>query len=493
MSKFWIRFSEIVTPLLGWFLLTAPFWASFFLPTMVVYFILVFDIYFLYKAATLGINSIRSYLKIRSTTKIDWLRKLAKAYPDYEKVKHFVFIPTYKEPQTVLDRTLSFLAEQEFPAKNIVVVLAGEDRDKDFLPKANDLKIKFENYFFGFLITSHTLKEGEVAGKSSNQNYAVGVAKEYITEKLLDKNFLTLTSCDADVSIHPKYFSNVTYLFLKNPNRYTRFWQGALVFYNNIWRVPLPVRVVHTLYSVMGIAELMRARSNFIYSTYTGSWLLLEKTGFWDTDVISEDWHLFFKAFFATDGQVELEPVFLPLYGDATEGHNYWSSLLAQYQQNRRWAWGVIDISYALSQFIKHRKSVSIPNFILRFIRALEQHLLWPVNWWVITLGASIPPLLNSQLRYTTLGFYLPKLSGIILTGSTIFLICIIIIDWLLRPPRPAHVKKPFMLLTILQYLTLPVTGFIFGALPGMDAHTRLLFGKRLEYKVTEKFDDKKN
>src|SRR3989344_7488556 len=137
MSKFWIRFSEIVTPLLGWFLLTAPFWASFFLPTVVVYFILVFDIYFLYKAGTLGINSIRSYLKIRTTTKTDWLKKLTDEYQDYEKVKHIVFIPTYKEPQTVLDRTLSFLAEQEFPAKNLLIILAGEDREKEFLPKAN--------------------------------------------------------------------------------------------------------------------------------------------------------------------------------------------------------------------------------------------------------------------------------------------------------------------------------------------------------------------
>ena len=490
MSSGWIRASEIVTPLFGWVLLTSPFWASFLFPTTIVYFILVFDIYFLYKAASLGVNSIRSYLKIRQTVKVDWLKKIGQEGLDGTGVRHIVFIPTYKEPETILERTLSFLSEQEYPAKNLVIVLAGEDRDQGFTTKALDLKNKFGGHFSDFLITNHTLKPGEVAGKSSNQNYAATIVTKFIEEKQLDKNLLTLTSCDADVSIHPKYFSYVTYLFLKNPNRYNRFWQGALVFYNNIWRVPLPVRVVHTLYSVMGIAELMRAKSNFIYSTYTGSWLLLEKTGFWDPDVISEDWHLFFKAFFATGGQVELEPVFLPLYGDATEGRNYWNSLIAQYQQNRRWAWGVVDISYAISQFLKHRRSVSIPNFILRFVRALEQHLLWPVNWWVITLGASLPPLLNGRLRYTTLGYYLPKLSGLILTGSTAFLICIVIIDWLLRPPRPKNIKRPFLLLTILQYVTLPITGFIFGALPGMDAHTRLLFGKRLEYKVTEKFDD---
>ena len=37
------------------------------------------------------------------------------------------------------------------------------------------------------------------------------------------------------------------------------------------------------------------------------------------------------------------------------------------------------------------------------------------------------------------------------------------------------------------EFLLLPVVGFFFTALPGLDAHTRLLLGKYIEYKVTEK------
>ena len=33
----------------------------------------------------------------------------------------------------------------------------------------------------------------------------------------------------------------------------------------------------------------------------------------------------------------------------------------------------------------------------------------------------------------------------------------------------------------------LPIIGFFFSALPGLDAHTRLMLGKYIEYKVTEK------
>lgn len=491
MSKLSQSLLEKFTPVFSLFLLTSPFWLSFFFPRFTVFFIYLFDLYFVYRGASLGINAVRSYLKIKKSVKTDWLQKGVDEGLTYEKMHHVVFVPTYKEPVSVLERTLSFLADQEFPSKKVLVVLAGEQREEGFSLKAAALKEKFQEKFFNFLITEHTLKVGEIAGKSSNQNFAAGIVAKFLEEKGIDKDHLTFTSCDADVAMHPNYLANLSYLFLKNEHRYERFWQGALLFYNNIWRVPIPVRVVHTIYSIAGVAELMRPQTAFIYSTYSGSWRLLERTGFWDPDVISEDWHLFFKAFFATGGQVEIEPIFLPLSADAVEGRNLKESLLSQYQQNRRWAWGVVDVAYAIRQFRERRNSVSLPNFIMRFLRVFEQHLLWPVNWWVITLGATLPPLINSELRFTTLGYYLPKVSGFILTISTVFIIFIIVVDILLRPPRPEGTKKTFFLISILQYLLLPITGFLFGSLPGMDAHTRLLLGKRLDYRVTEKFEEK--
>ena len=38
-----------------------------------------------------------------------------------------------------------------------------------------------------------------------------------------------------------------------------------------------------------------------------------------------------------------------------------------------------------------------------------------------------------------------------------------------------------------LQWLALPVVGVIFTNLPALDAQTRLLTGRYLEYRVTEK------
>lgn len=487
-ERFFRRVFEVVPPIISLTLLSSPFWASFIAPFAVAYFIIFFYIYFFYRAATLGINSVRGYFKIQAASKVDWFEKLKNSGVPWQHSRHIVIIPTYKEPKAVLTRTLTFLAEQEFPTKQIDICLATEERENSVLEKAEGLKEDFGSRFGHFWITYHKLKREEVAGKSSNLAHASKEIKRFIEEAGYNKNLVTVTSCDADVSLHPKYIAALTYQFLGNAKPYNKFWQAAILFYNNIWRVPIFVRVVHTIYSINGIAQLLSPGSNFNYSTYSTSWKLLERSGFWDVDVVPEDWHLFFKAFFSSRGDVELESIFLPLYADAVEGQNYWESLKAQYIQNRRWAWGVTDISYALTQFIRFRKKVSIAAFFARFIRAAEQHILWPVNWWLITLGAALPPLLNSSFRYTTLGFNLPRIASVILTFSAVFFLLVIIVDLLMKPPRPEYFKRRFLPLTIIQFFLLPITSFIFGSLPGMDAHTRLLFGKRLEYKATKKF-----
>jgi len=37
------------------------------------------------------------------------------------------------------------------------------------------------------------------------------------------------------------------------------------------------------------------------------------------------------------------------------------------------------------------------------------------------------------------------------------------------------------------QYLAYPIVGLVMSVLPALEAHTRLLLGRYLEYRVTEK------
>jgi hypothetical protein len=56
---------------------------------------------------------------------------------------------------------------------------------------------------------------------------------------------------------------------------------------------------------------------------------------------------------------------------------------------------------------------------------------------------------------------------------------------------RPRREGKRIPILSFvfeaLEFVTLPIVGFFFTAIPGIDAHTRLMLGKYIEYKVTEK------
>ena len=122
----------------------------------------------------------------------------------------------------------------------------------------------------------------------------------------------------------------------------------------------------------------------------------------------------------------------------------------------------------------------------IRVFKTIEDHFLWPVNWFAITTSAILPPLLNPQFSRTILGKTLPQITSTLLTLSLVSMFVIFVIDAANRPPRPN--KNIFSyLLQPLEFLLLPIIGFFFSALPGLDAHTRLMFGKYIEYKVTKK------
>ena len=117
----------------------------------------------------------------------------------------------------------------------------------------------------------------------------------------------------------------------------------------------------------------------------------------------------------------------------------------------------------------------------------MEDHFLWPVNWFAITLGATIPVLLNPAFAQTVMGQNLPRIAMVILSVTWIFLAIILFIDFRQRPKRDVHASFFKKIIMPFEFVMMPVVTFLFTALPGIDAHTRLMLGKYLEYKVTQK------
>ena len=76
-SSFYYRLGEIIIPLTTWFVILMPVWLSPFHPAIVAYFIIMFDIYFLYKSITTTYLATRSYREVQVHNAIPYASKIS--------------------------------------------------------------------------------------------------------------------------------------------------------------------------------------------------------------------------------------------------------------------------------------------------------------------------------------------------------------------------------------------------------------------------------
>lgn len=480
------RLLEILPGFFSWSLILFPLWGALLIPIVVAYFVLFYDVYWFYKSFSLVIIATIAHKKIRASEKKDWNQE-ANALPNFEKVYNLIIIPNYQERLEKLRKTLLYLSRQTFPTKRLLVVLAMEEREKDAKEKAATLRGEFDKIFGGLYATFHEDMEDEVQGKSSNQRYAIEWMREHVLKKKkIDNNFLTVSSVDADSLFDKQYFAYLAHAFLSSKNPYRTFWQSATVYHNNIWQVPAPIRILSILGSVWRTGVLIRHERLIPNATYSTSFKLLKHVGFWDKDVIPEDYRIFFKAFYKTGGEVEVAPIFLTTSMDAAQSTDFWKSLKNKYEQEKRWAWGVSDDPLFIKWWLTVPK-ISFWKKTNYLVRVLMDHFLWPVNWFIITVAANIVSFVNPQFTRTTLGYNLPRLSGFILTSCLLALVAIIVIDQRQRAGRGSSSSTLREFLVPLEFILIPLASFFLSTLPGLVAHTRLMLGKRMDYRVTEK------
>ncbi len=490
------RLLEMLPGTIAWSMIIFLVVGSLFAPRIVAYSVIAFLVFWFYQSAKTSILGIRGYLKIRRSENISWKNKYQKEKKDqwleWDKVKNIILIPNYNESVKTISRNLNSLANQQGidPKEKLVVVLAMEQRAEGHRERAKELIDKFQDKFHLITATYHPADiAGEIKGKASNEAWAAKtIKKQLVDEQGWDIDYLTVTSCDADAEFHPQYFASLNYHFAKNPKRYLRFWQSPIFWYNNLHQVPAPIRVVGVISNIIYLAHMQDPDGLFFnYSAYSLSLKLLDDVGYWDTDIIPEDWHIFFQTFFAKEGKISVNPIYTPTHIDAPEGDTYWKALKNRYLQCQRHAWGATDIPYAIFQARQHPE---IPFLVkaLRIYKLIQTHVIWSTNWFILTLGATLPPLLNPKFFQTSLGYNLPKFSSLILTICLGFLAVTIILDLLLKPKPRKKLTLWQKVAYILQWITMPISTLFMSVLPGLDAQTKLLFGKRLEYWVTEKY-----
>jgi cellulose synthase/poly-beta-1,6-N-acetylglucosamine synthase-like glycosyltransferase len=444
-----------------------------------------------------GIANVIGLRYIRQWEQCDWhARYLQEAPPgslNWDDVHHILIIPNYKEPVEVLRKTLTNMAQQYEARKRITIVLAMEAGEDGYAAKAETLRDEFGNQFAHFYYTAHPRGlPGEMQGKSANAAWAGRWIKRKLVDELkYDINCLTISTSDADTIWHRHYFFALTYLFAVDPQRYTRFWQAPIRYHDNIWEINPMMRLIHVYSTAFELAYL--AAPWWIplpMSSYSLSMRLLDISGYWDADVIADEWHMFIKAFFARDGTVEVTPIFLPFLSRATSGKNLLDEMRNRYQQTLRHAWGSKEVGYMVAKMLEHPELPIRPTARLLF-RVAHDILLAGTGWIIMTVGSQLPLLLNPSVFSQMLAAGISDPIFLILQVS-FFLVSILgIFFWYLdlrvRPPRPSPPGWSERIMTLISFPLLAILTLIFVAIPTLQAQTRLLVGIPLNFRVTPK------
>src|SRR3989344_413944 len=233
------RLLEIIPGVISWNLILFLIWGGYFFPVFTAYFILAFDVYWVWVGFAMTVAAVIAHLRIKAAERLDWMKEV-KGFGDWKKVRHIVMVMIANESTETYKKTLVALSHQTFPLKQVAVVMATEGRFPKGRVEAEKLRGEVGHKFGKYLVTVHPGDiPGEVKGKSSNEAWASREAKRVLIDELgWDINYVTITSNDADAILHRRYLAYLTFKFLDDPLRYLKFWQPAIVFYNNIWRIP---------------------------------------------------------------------------------------------------------------------------------------------------------------------------------------------------------------------------------------------------------------
>ncbi|MCA9890104.1 MAG: hypothetical protein KC546_17115 [Anaerolineae bacterium] len=459
-----------------------------------------------------GYANMRGLRLINQWEKTDWLEKYQAEATDeslpWDVVHHAVLIPAYKEPIRILRRTLDALAKQYEAKSRITIVLAMEAAETEAIGKAEQLQAEYQHLFAHFHYTVHPRGlPGEMQCKSANEAWAGRWIKRRLVDELrYNIDHICVTTMDADTRWHPQHFYALTCLFALEPDRYNRFWQAPIRYHGNIWEINPLLRIVNAYATAMELAYLAAPYWLAMpMSSYSLSLKLLDQSEYWDGDVIADEWHMFIKAYFSSEGMVRLQAVMLPFMADATIGDTLWAELKNRYSQTLRHAWGSKEMGYMIAKMIDNPYMPFGPSFRL-LVRISHDILLAGAGWIILTVGSQLPVLLHPQIAPFDMATILSdpenglqvaaatvieQPTWLLLIAASVMVVILGIVFWyqdvIVRPKRETPMSFTERIWTILSFPLLPVLTLFVVALPTIQAQTRLLLGTPLQFRVTRK------
>lgn len=484
------RFLEILPGGLTWLALTSPIWLSFALPYAVAYLILIADVYWLLTAFRIAILIIIGYHKMEWAKHQDWQKLLQKDFPKVsEKYYQLVLIPTYKEALYILKPTFNAITSCSYPKNKILIAVGFEERDDpEKIRETKEYLKKIERKIGGVFTTIHPYGlEGEVAGQGSNKNWMIKHIIPSLQKKGIKIEDVFVTTLDADFVIHREFLSGALhkYLSLPSPIRDKRTFTGVFLYHNNYWQTPTPMRLMATGTSFWQLAEMVGSDKYMNYSSMSVSLKALLDIGLWIPDKVNDDNGFYWKAYFHFNGDYRVVPHFLPISGDAVQDVTLFKTFQNQYLQIRRWAYGVEHIPFIIRQYFT--KEIDFWDKTDRVLFKIWGDLKWGFLAIFVTFGSLFVSFVNPNFRASVLSVNLPIVSSWILTITFFGLFVTIYVHEKVVPKRPVGWSLFKRIWSYVQWLLVPLILITISSLPAIDAQTSLMFGKKLEFRVTNK------
>lgn len=520
------RFFEMLPGILSLTVIGLLFVLSWFNAALASGYLLLIILAALARAVVIATHTVRGYRHLTGAQKVDWHRRLGDlenpveslpieehrntnefgqathlrnlravatnptAYPKPSQLYHAVIVAAYNESIDVIEPTIQSLLATTIDSKQLIIAFAYEQRGgQGIKDTAMTLKKRYGAQFGMFYAIEHPKDlPGEVVGKGGNITYAGEFLAKELRKQKIHTDDVIVTTLDCDNRPHPAYFDYVSYEYIVHTNRQNLSYQPVSLFLNNIWDVPAPMRVIATGNSFWNIISSMRPDQLRNFASHSQPLTALEGMNFWSKRSIVEDGHQFWRSYFYFKGEYAVTPIYVPIYQDAVLSETYKKTLVAQFKQLRRWAYGASDVPYVAVRVFTKKRQVPFGDSLVKFYELLDGHVTLASISILVAFGGWIPLLFSPESARSVPAHQLPVVVSSLQQVALIGLCISIFFSLKMLPPRPARYKRHRTILMVLQWFLMPVTSIAYGAMAALNAQMHLLFARYLDkFDVTEK------
>lgn len=487
------RLYEILPGLSIWLTLIASVMLSLFFPLIMIYFIIVFDVYWVLRVLNFSFYLCVAWFRLRAALRTDWggqLNALDAQGKAWRHLRHLVFLTVYNEEWPIVRAAMRSICAAAYDPSRFIIVIAGEERTRvhceDILRRARET---FGHCFSDIMGTMHPASlPDEIPGKGSNMHWSARQMRAVLDERGWPYDDVVATIFDIDAICHPQYFRYLTYLYATHPRPTRSSFQPVALYNNNLWESPALLRIMAFGTTFWLMTSLARQDALVTFSSHSMSFRALVDAGFHDKRIVSEDSRIFYQCLLAYDGDYEVMPMYMPVSMDTVRDDHWWQSIKNLYRQQRRWAWGVEHVPYLLWEF--RRKGARIPwltKFKWVFVE-WEGKWSWSLVAILITVVGRLPMWVAAEpVRQSALFFNAPHMLENLMNIAMVGLLLSAVFSFPLLPPRPkAHPRSAYVIL-LLQWILVPFSLIFVSAIPALDAVTHLMFGRYLGFNISQK------